>query len=96
MNRDVLHGQWTQLKGKIRKNWGKLTDDDMDMIEGDYEMLVGKLEEHYGRSREELEREVDDWMDIHLLTPEEAKPEGLGTGSSAPKPRAGTPAERYD
>ena len=95
MDRNILHGQWTQLKGKLKKNWGKLTDDDMDVIEGDYEILVGKLEEHYGRSREELEREVDDWLDIHMLTPEEAKPEGLGTASGG-KPGGGMPTKRFN
>ncbi len=59
MNRDTLKGQWTQLKGKVRQQWGKLTDDDLDKIQGNYEMLVGRLQTLYGRSREETERDIE-------------------------------------
>jgi uncharacterized protein YjbJ (UPF0337 family) len=59
MNRDTLKGQWMQAKGKIKQQWGKLTDDDLDQIEGNYEMLVGRLQERYGRSREEIEKDLD-------------------------------------
>jgi uncharacterized protein YjbJ (UPF0337 family) len=59
MNRDTLKGQWTQLKGKVRQEWGKLTDDDLDKIQGNYEMLVGRLQELYGRSREETEKDLE-------------------------------------
>jgi uncharacterized protein YjbJ (UPF0337 family) len=62
MNEDILRGQWNQLKGRVRKQWGKLTDDDLDMIQGDTEILLGKLTERYGRSRESLEREIEDWL----------------------------------
>lgn len=58
MNRDILKGRWLQFKGRIKREWGKLTDDDLDLIQGSYEMLVGRLQEHYGRLREEIEREL--------------------------------------
>ena len=61
MNKDVLKGQWNQMKGSIKKRWGKLTDDDMDRIEGERDRLVGKIQEKYGRSREEAEKEVDEF-----------------------------------
>ena len=63
MNRDVLKGQWTQMKGKIREQWGKLTDDDIDQMQGNAEQIVGKLQERYGRSREQAERELDQWLE---------------------------------
>lgn len=63
MNRDTLKGQWTQLKGKVREQWGKLTDDELDQIQGNTEMLLGKLQERYGRSREEAEKELDRWLE---------------------------------
>ena len=63
MNRDTFQGQWMQLKGKVRQQWGKFTDDEIDRIQGDAEMLIGKIQEHYGRSREEAEREFDRWVD---------------------------------
>jgi uncharacterized protein YjbJ (UPF0337 family) len=59
MNRDVWTGQWRQLKGKIRKEWGKLTDDDFDKIQGDYDMLLGRLQELYGKSRDEIEQDLE-------------------------------------
>jgi uncharacterized protein YjbJ (UPF0337 family) len=61
MNRDTLKGQWTQLKGKIRQQWGKLTDDDITQIQGNAEQLIGKLQERYGYSREQAQRELDSW-----------------------------------
>ena len=63
MNRDTLKGQWTQLKGQVRKQWGKLTDDDVDQVQGDAEILLGRLQERYGRTREEAEREFERWQD---------------------------------
>lgn len=61
MNQDTLRGQWTQLKGAVREQWGKLTNDDVDQIQGRAEQLVGKLEERYGIRRDEAQRQVDSW-----------------------------------
>jgi uncharacterized protein YjbJ (UPF0337 family) len=61
MNRDTLKGQWMQLKGKAREQWGKLTNDDLDQIEGRSEQLVGKIQERYGIARDEAQRQVDAW-----------------------------------
>jgi uncharacterized protein YjbJ (UPF0337 family) len=61
MNRDTLKGQWTQLKGQLRKQWGKLTDDEVDQIQGNAEILMGKLQERYGYSREQAEQEIERW-----------------------------------
>ena len=63
MNRDTLKGQWTQIKGEVREQWGKLTDDDLDQMQGNAEQLIGKLQERYGRSREQAEQEFDRWLD---------------------------------
>lgn len=57
MNQDILKGKWKQLKGNLRKTWGKLTDDDVEQINGNYELLVGKLQERYGHTRELAEKE---------------------------------------
>jgi uncharacterized protein YjbJ (UPF0337 family) len=62
MTWDILKGQWAQFKGKIRQQWGKLTDDELDQIQGDREILIGKLQQRYGRSREQVEQEVDRWL----------------------------------
>jgi len=63
MNRETLRGNWNQLKGRVRRQWGKLTDDELDVIQGDQEILIGKIQERYGRSREEAEQEVRDWLE---------------------------------
>ncbi len=59
MNWDVVKGNWKQLKGKARVQWGKLTDDDFQQIKGNRDKLVGKIQELYGKSKDEAEREVD-------------------------------------
>jgi len=63
MNRDTLKGQWMRLKGKVRQQWGKLTDDDLDKIQGNAEMLIGKVQEAYGKTREQAEKELDRWFE---------------------------------
>ncbi len=59
MNWNVIEGKWDQLKGKMRAQWGKLTDDDMDLIAGKKDILLGKLKEHYGYDQERAEKELD-------------------------------------
>ena len=68
MNADTLKGQWKQLKGEVKQQWGRLTNDDLDRIEGQYDELVGRIQERYGYSREEAEREVDEYFDSHRTT----------------------------
>lgn len=57
MNEDRLKGNWKQFKGKIKEKWGKLTDDELDMLEGKRDQILGKVQERYGLSKEEAERE---------------------------------------
>jgi uncharacterized protein YjbJ (UPF0337 family) len=59
MNKDQLAGKWRQIRGKVKEQWGKLTDDELDQIEGNYDMLVGKIQEKYGSTREDIERRID-------------------------------------
>jgi uncharacterized protein YjbJ (UPF0337 family) len=66
MNWDIIKGNWTQAKGKMRETWGNLTDDDWDQVEGDREQLVGRLQERYGWAREEAERRADDWARSYM------------------------------
>jgi uncharacterized protein YjbJ (UPF0337 family) len=63
MNREVLSGKWKQLKGEIKRRWGKLTDDDLTAIEGDFDKLAGRLEERYGKSKAEFEKELDEFLE---------------------------------
>ncbi len=59
MNKDIMEGNWKQLKGKVRENWGKLTDDEVDEIGGRKDNFVGKIQEKYGMNRDEAEKEWD-------------------------------------
>jgi uncharacterized protein YjbJ (UPF0337 family) len=63
MNKDIAKGNFTQLKGKIKEQWGKLTDDEIDELEGKSEILAGKLQERYGLKREDAERQVKEFQD---------------------------------
>ncbi|RCS23476.1 CsbD family protein [Phyllobacterium salinisoli] len=61
MNWDQIKGQWKQMQGSVRKQWGKLTDDDLEQAKGSRDQLVGRIQERYGIAKEAAEREVDDW-----------------------------------
>jgi uncharacterized protein YjbJ (UPF0337 family) len=69
MNEDTLEGRWTQLKGRVREKWGKLTNDDVEVIQGRSEQLVGRIQERYGIVRAEAERQVKDWMSRETSEP---------------------------
>lgn len=62
MNEDIIKGKWEQLKGKAKEKWGELTNDDLDIIEGKRDQLAGKIRKKYGRTKEEAEKEIDDWL----------------------------------
>ena len=57
MNQDTIKGNWTQFMGNVKEQWGKLTDDDLEMIAGRKEQLLGKLQERYGYAKEEAEKQ---------------------------------------
>jgi uncharacterized protein YjbJ (UPF0337 family) len=59
MNKDILEGQWKQLRGRVKEWWGDLTDDDLDRIAGKSDRLIGKLQEKYGYTKEHAEAQLD-------------------------------------
>lgn len=61
MNWDQIKGGWKELKGKARQKWGKLTDQDLEVIAGKKDELVGKLQKAYGYGKEQAEKEADDF-----------------------------------
>lgn len=65
MNWDQVEGNWRQFSGEVRKQWGKLTDDEVSQVGGSREKLLGKLQERYGQSREQAERDLDAWLARH-------------------------------
>ena len=62
MNTDQLSGKWKQMKGAAKQHWGKLTDDDLELIAGKRDTLIGKLQERYGMAKEEAQRKADEWL----------------------------------
>lgn len=69
MNKDILEGKWMQMKGKVKQQWGKLTDDELDKMSGRYDELAGIIQERYGYSREEAANELDMFL-TKLDTPD--------------------------
>lgn len=63
MNEDRIQGNWRQFKGKVQEQWGKLTDDDMDVINGRREQFLGKLQEREGLARDAAEKQLKEWQD---------------------------------
>ncbi|MBV8553505.1 MAG: CsbD family protein [Acidobacteriaceae bacterium] len=61
MNADQFEGKWKQLKGAVKQRWGKLTDDDLTKLSGKKDELVGRIQERYGITREQAEKEADEW-----------------------------------
>lgn len=61
MNWDQVAGNWKQFEGKVQSQWGKLTNDDLQQVKGDQKVLAGKIQERYGITKEEAERQVNEW-----------------------------------
>ena len=61
MNWDQVEGKWKQAGGKVREKWGRLTDDDLQVIAGKRDQLIGKIQERYGIAKEDAARQVDEF-----------------------------------
>lgn len=61
MDWNRIEGNWKQLKGKVREKWGKLTDDNIDIVAGKREQLAGKIQEAYGVAKDDAERQIDEF-----------------------------------
>ena len=68
MNTDILEGKWKQIRGEIRETWGELTDSELEQIAGKRDKLAGTLQEKYGWSRDEAERQIDDFLRNYEVT----------------------------
>ena len=62
MNWDQMEGKWKQMKGGVRKQWAKLTDDDVEYMAGSKDQFVGRLQERYGLAKEDAQKQADQWM----------------------------------
>lgn len=63
MNKDQIEGNWTQFKGKVKEQWGKLTDDDLDIIAGKRDQLLGRIQERHGLAKEEAEKQLESFQE---------------------------------
>jgi uncharacterized protein YjbJ (UPF0337 family) len=78
MNWEQVAGKWKQYSGKVHEKWGKLTNDDLDVIQGKREQLVGKIQERYGIAKEEAQRQVDDFFKTLPEDSREDRARGVG------------------
>ena len=65
MNWDTIKGNWSQMTGKVKEEWGDLTDDDLTEAAGERDQLVGKIQARYGVAKDEAERQVDSFLAKH-------------------------------
>jgi uncharacterized protein YjbJ (UPF0337 family) len=65
MNQDRIQGRWKQFRGKLKEQWGKLTDDDLDVIAGRRDQLLGRIQQRHGIAREEASRQLSEWERSH-------------------------------
>lgn len=63
MNKDTIMGSIKMFVGKVKKQWGKLTDDDLKQVEGSFDLLIGRIQQRYGIVREEAAEQVQKWVD---------------------------------
>lgn len=75
MNKDILQGQWKQIRGEAKAWWGKLTDNDLDRVAGKFDVLVGILQEKYGYSRERAANEVEERVSAYEAALKESNKE---------------------
>ena len=61
MDWDRVEGNWKVAKGKVKEQWGKLTDDDLDTIAGHRDQLEGKIQERYGYAKDQVRKDIDSW-----------------------------------
>ncbi len=56
-----IQGNWKQMSGSVRHEWGKLTHNDVEQIKGDVEVLSGKIQHHYGVAEAEARKQIEQW-----------------------------------
>lgn len=77
MNWDQVEGKWKQVKGSAKQQWAKLTDDDLTYMGGKKDEMIGRIQERYGITREQAQKEADDW--VRALDAETRTERGAGS-----------------
>ncbi|MEO8965029.1 MAG: CsbD family protein [Gammaproteobacteria bacterium] len=62
-NEDIIKGKWKEIKGKVKQQWGKFTDDEVAQMQGSYEELLGNVQKKYGYQKEQAKQEIDEFLD---------------------------------
>lgn len=65
MNEDIIKGKWHEIKGMLKQQWGKVTDDEITKMKGSYEELQGILQQKYGYQKEQAQKEIETFLDKH-------------------------------
>ena len=63
MNEEILKAKWKEIKGKVKEQWGKLTDNEITEAEGNFEQLQARIQEAYGLEKDEAKKQLDDFLD---------------------------------
>ncbi len=63
VSKDILHGKWHELRGRVRQQWGKITEDDLGQLSGKTEELAGVLQQRYGYSKAQAKIEINKWLE---------------------------------
>ena len=61
---DRVEGNWKQFMGLAKEKWAQLTDDELTAIDGRRDQLEGKIQERYGIARDQVRKDVDDWLSL--------------------------------
>lgn len=62
-NEDIIKGKWKEIKGKVKQQWGKFTDDEVAQMQGSYEELLGNVQKKYGYQKEQAKQAIDEFLD---------------------------------
>jgi uncharacterized protein YjbJ (UPF0337 family) len=82
MNWDQMEGKWKQMKGGVKKQWGKLTDDDLQYMAGSKDQFVGRLQERYGIAKEDAQAQADRWLQAQAEDQPHTTTRRSGSGAS--------------
>jgi uncharacterized protein YjbJ (UPF0337 family) len=81
MNWEETKGRWNQMKGTVKKQWGKLTDDDLTVIAGQRDQLVSRIQERYGIAKEDADKQVKTWESTKVNQPDDVRSEEMRKAS---------------
>jgi uncharacterized protein YjbJ (UPF0337 family) len=65
MNQDIISGKWQEIKGKVKQQWGNLTDDEITQMKGNHEELQGLLQKRYGYEKDAAEKQIDSFIKLN-------------------------------